>query len=171
MELATVGRVVKAHGLGGEVSVALSHPEAADELVGVSVWVVPPVAGAIARRISGVRPGPKGPLLKIDGIESIGEAQALSGRELRASVDDLGDVWFEEDFDPVGLVVIDEERGELGEVTELIITGANDVWVIDSPRYGQVLLPDIEDVVLEVDEEERTARVRLLRGLIDEDES
>ena len=59
--------------------------------------------------------------------------------------------------------VVDEARGVLGEIVEVIVTGANDVWVVDGP-FGEVLLPVIDDVVLDVDEEARTAQVRLLAG-------
>ncbi len=75
----------------------------------------------------------------------------------------------EDEPDPVGLAVIDEERGDLGCVEDVIVTGANDVWVIRGERYGEVLVPVIDDVVLGVDEEMRTARVRLLPGLLEEE--
>ena len=62
----------------------------------------------------------------------------------------------------------DEERGELGVIDEIIVTGANDVWVVRGGPLGEVLIPVIDDCVLEVDTETRTARVRLLPGLIEE---
>jgi len=63
--------------------------------------------------------------------------------------------------------VIDDERGLIGTVDDVIITGANDVWIVDGP-FGEVLIPVIEDVVHEIDEDAMTARVTLLPGLIEE---
>lgn len=168
-ELLTVGRAVKAHGLAGEISVAVEVPLPPEELVGVNVWIVPPVLGAVPRRVEAVRPGPKGPLLKLSGIDTIESAQQVAGRNLKARASDLPPECSQSVFDPIGMAVIDVERGELGRVVELIVTGANDVWVVDSPRFGEVLLPDIDEVVLEVDEVSRTVSVRLLPGLIDEE--
>ena len=70
-----------------------------------------------------------------------------------------------EPFDPVGLAVEDEEGTGLGEVVELIETGANDVWVVKRADGSELLLPIIDEVVLELDEDGRLAVVRLLPGL------
>ena len=77
------------------------------------------------------------------------------------------DLLAEPEDDPVGLRVVDATRGDLGEVTDVIITGANDVWVVSGPRFGEVLVPVIDHVVLEVDWDKNLARVELLPGLID----
>jgi 16S rRNA processing protein RimM len=54
-------------------------------------------------------------------------------------------------------------------VTDVIVTGANDVWVVEG-RFGQVLVPDIDDVVGEIDEEAGTVSVTLLPGLIEDEQ-
>jgi 16S rRNA processing protein RimM len=74
----------------------------------------------------------------------------------------------EDEPDPVGLKVVDEARGSLGLIEDVIVTGANDVWVVRGP-YGEVLIPVIDDVVISVHESEGLVTVRLLPGLIDED--
>lgn len=169
-----VGRVAKTHGLKGEVSV-VSYTEASlDALVGLEVWVVPPPSGLRSSRIAGVRPGPKGPIVALDSVDSIGAAAALVGREILAATDSLPAEWFEgaeAELDLVGYAVTDEKRGPLGEIIEIIETGANDVWVVHGD-LGEVLIPVIDDVVREVDEAGGRVSVRLLPGLMpDEDES
>ncbi len=166
-----VGRIVKVHGTGGEISVATTtdSPSALNE--GLEVWIVPPPEGIRRGTVQWVRPGPKGPLVKIAGIEDRAAAEPLRGRTLIARTADVPE---ESDYGTktyVGLSVIDEERGMLGRITDVIETGANDVWVIDAGPFGQVLIPVIDSVVLEIDEAHERARVRLLPGLIDEEPS
>jgi 16S rRNA processing protein RimM len=67
----------------------------------------------------------------------------------------------------VGCAVEDEERGSLGTIREVIATGANDVWVVRGDG-DEVLLPVIDDVVVDVDAATRVIRVRLLPGLMEE---
>jgi 16S rRNA processing protein RimM len=84
---------------------------------------------------------------------------------------DLPEEWGDEADNEIGLRVIDVDRGDIGTVADVIVTGANDVWVLRNGPYGEVLIPVIDDVVLEIDEVEGTASVRLLPGLIDERET
>ena len=138
---------------------------------GLEVWFVPPPTGVRSGRLLSVRRGPKGPLVRIDGVTDVDAASALCGREVLARAEDLPPEWSEGSQprpEPVGLRVVDESRGELGDVVEVIETGANDVWVVHG-SLGEVLIPVIDDVVLSVDEEEHLARVRLLPGLIEEE--
>lgn len=163
-----VGRVVKTHGLLGEVSVAVAAGLPFERLEGVEVHFVPPRATVRSATVLAVRQGPKGPLVRFAGVDDVETAASLRGATIVAAPEDVPETppGPEED---IGLVVSDEARGELGTVTDVIVTGANDVWVIDGGRFGQVLVPVIDDVVLAVDEEARTAKVRLLPGLIEED--
>ena len=71
-----------------------------------------------------------------------------------------------EHFDPVGLELVDEKRGSIGRVTDVIVTGANDVWVVEGP-LGEILIPVIDDVIMDIDDDTGTVRVRLLPGLIE----
>ncbi|MBE0476861.1 MAG: 16S rRNA processing protein RimM [Coriobacteriia bacterium] len=162
-----IGRIVKAHGLKGEVSVLPLTGLPFELPEGLRVWVVPPPSGVREGVVEAVRRGPKGPLVKISGVEGIEAARSLAGRELVALADDLPAGWAEEEPDPVGLGVLLEDGSELGSVTGVIATGANDVWVVHGPR-GELLLPVIPEVVLDVDEDARRALVRPLPGLIDE---
>jgi 16S rRNA processing protein RimM len=54
-------------------------------------------------------------------------------------------------FQLEGLEVYDVQRGFLGRLTEVLATGANDVYVIKSEQYGEVLIPAIKEVILLVD--------------------
>jgi 16S rRNA processing protein RimM len=162
-----LGRVARTHGVSGEVSVVMTADLPVQRLVGLEVWFTPPPAGVRSARISGVRPGPKGPLFSFEEIGDIGSASALRGCNVLARAEDLPDV--EEEFDPVGLHVIDEARGDIGEVADVIVTGANDVWIVEGGPFGQVLVPVIDGVIGEIDEEAGTVDVHLLPGLIEDE--
>jgi len=165
----TLGRVLKTRGLDGEVVVA---PAAGlpDALVpGLQVWFVPPPDRDRVATISSVRPGPKGIVLDFDPILATDAAADLAGRSVLARVEDVPEPVAEPADSAVGLRVIDATRGDLGVVDEVIVTGANDVWIVHGP-LGEVLIPVIDDCVLDVDRSTGTASVRLLPGLIpDED--
>ena len=68
-----------------------------------------------------------------------------------------------------GLQVHDNHRGLLGELTEVLETGANDVYVIKSPRFGEILIPAIKEVIIKVDLENKMMQVDLLPGIIDDE--
>lgn len=164
-----VARIIKAHGLKGEVSVALSTDLPSFMLEGLTVWIVPPHVGIRDGRVESVRPGPKGPLVKISGVESIELAGQLRGHDLMVRSIDLPDEIADNFFDPIDLRVVTDTGRYLGIITEVIVTGANDVWVVSGGDAGQVLLPVIDDVVLEIDEDTDTITVHVLDGLIDEE--
>ena len=162
-----IGRIAKAHGLKGEISVVTpdAPPHALRE--GLSVWVVPPPQEPTEYSIEWVRPGPKGPLVKLSGVSAREPAARLAGRTVVARRSDLPEEWGYIVDDDIGLRVLDTERGDLGRVEDVIVTGANDVWVVRGSEHGEVLIPVIEDVVLDIDDDSRTATVRLLPGLVD----
>jgi 16S rRNA processing protein RimM len=160
-----LGRVAKTHGLHGEVSVVMTANLPVERLAGLEVWFVPPPVTLRTARIESVRPGPKGPLFTLSGVGRIDDADLLRGCTLLVRAADVPD--FEPEWDPTGMRVVDEERGELGEIVDVIVTGANDVWVVEG-ELGQVLIPAIESVVIDTDDETGIVRVRLLPGLVDD---
>ena len=71
-------------------------------------------------------------------------------------------------FQVVGVRVITDGGESLGRVAEVLVTGANDVYLVRGPR-GEVLIPAIEDVVRSLDLEARQMVVTLLPGLLKEE--
>jgi len=163
----TIGRIIKTHGTHGEVSFAPTDGLPVSLLEGLDVWVVPPTTALSATRIESVRPGPKGPLVHLADVASIDDAAMLRGRQLTARASDLPPALTEPAFDPIGWRVVDESGTDLGHVVETIVTGANDVWVVEEGPFGQFCLPVIDDVILELDDQRKTATVHLLPGLVE----
>lgn len=61
----------------------------------------------------------------------------------------------------LGLTVNDENGNRLGLVNEVLLTGANDVYVVKQENREELLLPAIESVILDVDLEKKVVTVRL----------
>ena len=71
----------------------------------------------------------------------------------------------------IGFDVVDEEENSIGKLTEIMQTGANDVYVVTRPDGSEILLPVIPSVVLNIEADRRLIRVHLLDGLIEDRES
>lgn len=65
----------------------------------------------------------------------------------------------------LGLKVMDEDGNPLGDLVEILETGANDVYVVRDDSGKEILLPNIPSVILDLDLGTRTMRVHLLEGL------
>ena len=68
----------------------------------------------------------------------------------------------------IGLKVIDEQGGMLGTITEILETGANDVYVVRADIGPEILIPAVDEFVRAVDLERGELRVRLAPGLLPE---
>lgn len=165
-----VAHVVKTRGLEGEV---MAH--AADGLPfalyeGLNVYVVPPTLDGprelVVEQIQ--ESSPDSYRVKFKDIDSIDQAEQLIGRYLLALVSDIQLEESADYLEEIGRVVHDERYGELGVIEELICTPANDVWVVQG-AYGEVLIPVIEDVVLEIPEDVALPiATRIMDGLVGE---
>jgi 16S rRNA processing protein RimM len=61
----------------------------------------------------------------------------------------------------LGMQVVDEQGNSIGRLQEVLITGANDVYVVNKENEEEILLPAIESVILKVDNEKKVITVRL----------
>ena len=110
-------------------------------------------------------------ILKLEGIESMNDAELY--RQCDLLVDRENAIPLEEGeyyiADLIGLRVISDEKEDLGKLTDVMQTGANDVYVVEGPAHGEILIPVIDDCVLDIDLEKGEVLVHLLPGLIDEE--
>jgi len=67
----------------------------------------------------------------------------------------------------VGMEIITDQDEKLGILKEILITGANDVYLVESPDGKEVLLPVIEDVVLDINQDSGQILVHIIPGLLD----
>ena len=71
--------------------------------------------------------------------------------------------------DLIDLDVVDEDGNKLGILYDVMQTGANDVYVVKNQENGkEILLPGIEECILDINLEEKKITVHLMEGLVDE---
>jgi 16S rRNA processing protein RimM len=121
-------------------------------------------------RLASSRRHRAGLLVAFEGVLSPEQAAGLRNQLVMVRVDDLPPLAEGEYYHHqlLGLQVVTEGGELLGELAEILETGANDVYVVRTPDGGQVLLPAIEQVILEIELSAREMRVRLLPGLLAE---
>ena len=103
------------------------------------------------------------------GIDSIDEAEKYRRKSLFVTRKNAVPLRRDEYFvaDLVGLRVIDDMDQELGVLTEVLQTGANDVYVVKMKDGREALIPAIKQCILNVDVEGGLIRVHILEGLLD----
>lgn len=110
---------------------------------------------------------PKGRLtLKLDGIDGREQAQALKDSFLTVTEDLVpplpeGQYYH---FQIIDMQVYTQEGEHLGQITDILSTGSNDVYVV-SLRGTELLIPALDDVIKEVDVEQAKMVVALPDGL------
>ena len=109
-------------------------------------------------------------LLKLDGYPTRTEAELLRNELLQVPEDEAIPLEEGEYFlhQLLGLEVVTENGRSLGRLTNVLETGANNVFIIDRPG-GELLVPDIPDVVRDVDVAGGRVVIRPLPGLLDDE--
>jgi 16S rRNA processing protein RimM len=107
-------------------------------------------------------------ILQLQGITDRDAAEACREYLIEAADDDVqrndADSYFIHEL--VGLRVVTSDGRELGNLTEVIQSGAADVYVAEGPE-GEVLFPAIAEVVEEINLREQFMRITPLPGLLD----
>src|SRR5512132_1838719 len=120
--------------------------------------------------VESVRSHAKGLLIKFKGIKTPEDTAQFRNQWVHVKVSEVpalpeGQIYQHELF---GFKVVDESENLLGELAEIIETGANDVYVVKDESGKELLLPAIPSVILNLDPVRRFMRVHLLEGLIDD---
>ncbi len=68
--------------------------------------------------------------------------------------------------DLIGMEVFSEDGSYFGQMKDVIETGANDVYVVESTQGQEVLLPAIRECILEVDVAKNRMTIHLMKGLL-----
>ncbi len=107
-------------------------------------------------------------ILKFKGIDNINDIEKYKGKSLMIDREDAVDLDEDEYFiaDMIGIKVYTEDGSEFGTLKDVMETGANDVYIIDSLEHGEVLIPAIKECILDVDMEEERMTIHLMEGLV-----
>jgi 16S rRNA processing protein RimM len=160
-----IGQITKPHGIRGELRVKphTDEPQRFTWLEQVYVGKTNPQPMAVEK----ARVHQRMVLLKLTAVTDRTQADALRGAWLQVPVEEAiplaeGEYYL---FQLEGLTVVTVDGESLGRLTSVIETGANHVFVVQGDK-GDLLLPDIADVVEDIDFENGRMTVKLLPGLI-----
>ncbi len=163
-----IGRILKPHGVRGEVRVEL-HTDLPERFE----WLDMVYVGKTSPRqigVEGVRYHKSWALLKLEGYDDREAAASLRSEWLQVP-EELG-IPLEDGeyflFQLIGLDVRTDSGRHLGQISEVLETKANNVFIVRGP-HGEVLIPDIDEIVLKIDFEAQEMLIHPLDGLLPPD--
>jgi 16S rRNA processing protein RimM len=165
-DLVLLGHIARPHGIRGQVVV---NPETdfAEERFreGVRLLIGP---DARPMMITAARFHQGRPVIALAGVETMNDAQRLAGAEVRVPAEEIPALphgTFHR-FELVGCEVRDSDGGLIGEVAAVEGPMDNSRLVINAP-HGEVLIPLVADICVEIVPEHKRITVRMPDGLID----
>lgn len=163
-----VGVVTSVHGIKGEVKV---FPTTDDSRRFKKLKQVYLDTGKemLPLEIEGVKFFKQMVILKFKGYENPDDVMKFRQKELWIDRKDAVRLSKDEYFiaDLIDMEVCDEEGKLIGTLKDVISTGANDVYAVETPEGREVLFPAIKQCVLDVDTEARKMTVHVMEGLLD----
>ena len=167
-QLLRVGVISTTHGVRGEVKV---YPTTDDvnRFKKLEKVVLDTGREYIDLENSGVKFFKNLVILKIKGIDKINDIEKYKGKDLLVHREDAVALEENENYvaDLIDLKVVTDDGKVLGYLTEVMETGANDVYVVETEDGQELLLPAIRDCILDVDLDEEVMTVHILPGLFD----
>ncbi|MFC3882597.1 ribosome maturation factor RimM [Bacillus songklensis] len=166
-----VGKIVNTHGVRGEVRV-ISKTDFVEERYtpGNKLYIFKekheePVEVIVASH----RQHKSFDLLTFEGYNNINQVEQFKDGIIKIPESQLeeleeGEFYYHE---IIGCRVVTEAGEEIGKIKEILSTGANDVWVVQRKGGKDLLLPYIEDVVKEIDIEDKLVKIHVMEGLLD----
>lgn len=171
-KLFNVGKVVNTHGTRGELKVVSQTDFPEQRFIKGSKLVLSDPqneASTLQVEVEGGRLHKNVYIIKLRGYDNINEVLPYKGWLLKIADTERkalkkGEYYYHE---IIGCQVFNDKGEELGTITEILAPGANHVWVVERAKGKPVLLPVIDDVILDVDTEAKQVRVHIMEGLID----
>ena len=152
MELILVGRVARAHGNKGQVIVNPETDFPGDRFAEGNVLVVDQGGQQVERRIASVRFQQGRPIIALDGVETMDDAEALAGADLKMPAETLaplpGGTYYRHDL--VGCEVRTKDGQVVGKVTDVEGPLERSRLVV-AHKGGELLVPMVETICVEVD--------------------
>lgn len=165
-QMFTIGKIVNTHGVKGELRIKPTTDDIKrfEKLKKVYVYQ----KDLQTYEIESIRYHKSFVLLKFKGIDTLDAAELLKNATLKIDRKDSLPLGQDEYYisDLYGLKVETEDGRYLGDMTDILYTGSNDVYVVKHPETGkQMLIPAIKQCILSVDIGESIMKVHLLEGL------
>lgn len=161
------GKIVGTHGLKGEVRV----DPWCDSASFLAKFKRLYYKDGTELKVITARPHKNITIIHLDGVNDVSSADALRGCVLYINREDAHlpkGTYFIQDI--IGMKVIDNDSGEeYGEVTDVIKTGANDVYQVTRNGHDY-LIPAIPDVIIERNIDDEILKIRPIKGIFDDED-
>ncbi|MBD8497035.1 ribosome maturation factor RimM [Paenibacillus arenosi] len=169
-KLITVGEIVNTQGIRGELKI-VSHTDFSEVRFAKNsqLFIVDEAKKLhLPVTVEKAREHKKLYIIKLKEYDNINDVEKYKGCLLKVSEDQQVKLEENEFYyrDIIGCRVISDAVEELGVIKEILSPGANDVWVVKRPKGSDLLLPYIEDVVLEINVQDKLIKVHLMEGLL-----
>ncbi len=166
-ELLQVGVISSTHGVRGEVKVFPTTDDV-KRFKRLKNVILDTGKEHMPLEIEGVKFFKQFAILKFKGIDNINDIEKYKGKSLLVDRANAVRLRKNEYFivDLIGIEVFTEDGEFFGTMKDVLETGANDVYIIDSEKQGEVLVPAIKQCILDVDIENRKMTIHLLEGLV-----
>lgn len=167
-DLLQVGAITSTHGVRGEVKVFPTTDDVKRFSKLKEVEMETPT-GTTTLHIKGVKYFKQFAILKFEEYDSLNDVESIKGRKLFVTRKNAVKLQKDEYFiaDLIGMKVIDPDMQVEGELTDVMQTGANDVYDITLSDGRSFLLPVIADCIKKVDMKEGVITIHILEGLLD----
>lgn len=162
-----VGVITSTHGIRGEVKVFPTTDDI-NRFKTLKQVILDTGKEYVDLEIEGVKYFKQYAILKFKGIDNINEIEKYKGKDLLVTRENAVELKEDEYFiyDLLGFKVISDDGNELGELTEILTTAANDVYVVKTKEGKEILIPSIKECILDIDLENKEIKVHLLPGLL-----
>lgn len=171
-DLYQVGAITQTHGIKGEVKVFPLTDDISRFKNMKNLLLDAGKEGYINLEVENARPQKNLVILKFKGIDNINDIEKYKGHGLYVTkenrVELKEDEYFIADLIGVSVYLDSDEDSVFGEITDVLQTGANDVYEITLLDGRSVLVPAIKDCVKSVDMENNKMIIHLLDGLLGE---
>ncbi|MFH9071839.1 ribosome maturation factor RimM [Streptomyces alboflavus] len=165
-----VARIGRAHGIKGEVTVEVRTDEPELRLGPGAVLATDPAGvGPLTIETGRVHSGRL--LLRFAGVRDRSGAEALRNTLLIAEVDPEELPEDPEEFydhQLMDLDVVTKDGVEIGRITEISHLPSQDLFIVERPDGSEVMIPFVEQIVVEIDLEEQRAVIDPPPGLVDD---
>ncbi len=167
-DLLQVGVITSTHGVRGEVKVFPTTDDPA-RFKKLKQVILDDGKQQINLEIASVKFFKNMVILKFKGIDNINDVEKYRRATLLVTRENAVPLAENEYFiaDLIGLSAVSDEGEELGTITDVLQTGANDVYVVTTPQKEEILVPAIRECILAVDLDARRMQLHLLPGLRD----
>ena len=167
-DLLQVGAISSVHGVHGEVKV---FPTTSDPMRYKYLKEVLLDTGKemITLKLKGVKFFKQFVIVKFDGYDNPNDIEMYKGKPLYVTRENAVKLEEDEYFvaDLYGIKVYEDNGDLLGELTDVIETGSNDVYVVKCTDGKEILLPAIKECILDVDTANKKMTVYVMDGLRD----